>query len=107
VIGPGVIPYMSHGIGVDESLFSGEPSLAQTGSPPRRVSVPGAQGLTGDSALTRYPAPDRAPTVTASAGDDDNVWTSFGLGAAMGALVAAVLAAVVLAVRHRGRVALP
>jgi hypothetical protein len=35
---PGTIPYLSHGIGVDKSIYSGEePSL----------------GLTGDSALTR------------------------------------------------------
>ena len=37
------IPYLSHGIGVDESLFAGEqPSI----------------GLTGDSALTRVSAPE-------------------------------------------------
>ena len=37
------IPYLSHGIGVDESLFAGEqPSV----------------GLTGDSALTRVSAPE-------------------------------------------------
>jgi hypothetical protein len=43
--GPGTIPYLSHGIGVDERRFSGEePSL----------------GLTGDSALTRV---EREPVV--------------------------------------------
>ena len=30
--GPGTIPYMSHGIGVDESLFSGEQSLGRGGA---------------------------------------------------------------------------
>jgi hypothetical protein len=104
---PGTIPYLSHGIGVDKSLFEGgERSLGLTGDSPRtRVAAPEPEGLTGDSAATRYPA--GGVTVTASSGDDNTDWTSFGLGAAMGALVAAGLAGVVLTARHRGRVALP
>lgn len=107
-IGPGVIPYMSHGIGVDESRFQGgEPSLGLTGDSPRtRVAAPEPEGLTGDSALTRYPARGSGPTVSASSSDDTD-WTAFGLGAALAALVAAGLAGVLLTARHRGRVALP
>jgi hypothetical protein len=105
---PGTIPYLSHGVGVDESLFQGEQSLGLTGDSPRtRVAAPEPEGLTGDSALTRYPAQGRGLTILASSRDDDTDWTAFGLGAAIGALVAAGLAGVVLTARQRGRVALP
>ena len=109
-IGPGTIPYLSHGIGVDESLFAGtsEPqaSLGLTGdSPLTRVSAPEPEGLTGDSAATRYPGP-RGLTATASSGDDTD-WTWLGLGAGMAALVAAGLAGVLLSTRNRDRMALP
>ena len=77
---PGTIPYLSHGIGVDESLFSGQASSQPTGvhaalqrdrgtesaTTSQRTKLPhgimvGAShssgqtslGLTGDSALTR------------------------------------------------------
>jgi hypothetical protein len=85
---PGTIPYLSHGIGVDESLFSGRPSL----------------GLNGDSAATRYPGVVSTPLVS---GDEDLDWTSFGAGAGMAALLAAAVAGVVLTTRRRGGVALP
>ena len=43
------IPYLSHGIGVDASQFSGQASLGLTGdSPLTRVSAPEPEGLTGD-----------------------------------------------------------
>ena len=105
--GPGTIPYHSQGMGVDESLFSGEQSLGLTGdSALTRVSAPEPEGLTGDSALTRYPAQGHDLTVAASSGDDTD-WTWFGVGAGMAALVAAGLAGVLMTTRHRGRVALP
>ena len=98
---------MSHGIGVDESLYQGEQSLGLTGdSALTRVAAPEPEGLTGDSALTRYPAQGRGLTVSASSSDDTD-WTWFGVGAGMAALVAAGLAGVLLTSRHRGRVALP
>ena len=78
---PGTIPYLSHGIGVDESQFSGQPSVGLTGDSALKVdrAVAAANeaydtyrvksaiaarqalftdqqpsvGLTGDSALTR------------------------------------------------------
>jgi hypothetical protein len=104
---PGTIPYLSHGIGVDESLFSGEQSLGLTGdSALTRVSAPEPEGLTGDSALTRYPAQGRGLTVAASSSDDTD-WTWFGVGAGLAALVAAGLAGVLLTSRRRGTVALP
>jgi hypothetical protein len=103
---PGTIPYLSHGIGVDESLFQGE-SLGLTGDSARtRVSAPEPEGLTGDSALTRYPGQGRGLTVSASTSDDTD-WTWFGVGAGMAALVAAGLAGVLLTSRRRGPVALP
>jgi hypothetical protein len=104
---PGTIPYLSHGIGVDESLYDGEQSLGLTGdSPLTRVSAPEPEGLTGDGALTRYPAQGLVQTGTASTSDDTD-WTWFGVGAGMAALVAAGLAGVLLTSRRRGRVALP
>jgi hypothetical protein len=60
-------------------------------------------GLTGDSAATRYP---RTVGTTATSGDNDVDWTSFGAGAGLAALLAAV-AGVVLTARRRGGVALP
>ena len=81
---PGTIPYLSHGIGVDESQFSGQPSVGPTGDSALKVdrAVAAADeaydtyrvksaiaarqalfteqqpsvGLTGDSALTRSSA---------------------------------------------------
>ena len=85
---PGTIPYLSHGIGVDESQFSGQPSVGLTGDSALKVdrAVAAANeaydtyrvksaiaarqalftdqqpsvGLTGDSALTRSSAPQPA-----------------------------------------------
>ena len=85
---PGTIPYLSHGIGVDESRFSGQPSVGPTGDSALKVdqAVAAANeaydtyrvnsaiaarqalftdqqpsvGLTGDSALTRSSAPQPA-----------------------------------------------
>ena len=85
------IPYLSHGIGVDESLFQGASSL----------------GLTGDSPLTRGDvASVLQPTAkVTSGGDFDWAWAGFGAG--MAALLAAAMAALYLSARHRDRVALP
>jgi hypothetical protein len=99
-IGPGTIPYLSHGIGVDESLFSGERPLGLTGDSPLTRDA-------GESTLTRYPAQGRGLTTATSSEEDDMNWAAFGLGAAIGALVAAGVAGAVLTARHRGRVALP
>ena len=102
------IPYLSHGIGVDESLFAGEQSSI---------------GLTGDSALTRVSAPEpegltgdsplgRAG-ITSVVGDttagasNDDDWTWIGLGSGLAALFAVAFGAMFLSARHRGRVALP
>lgn len=87
---PGTIPYLSHGIGVDESLFSGQqPSV----------------GLNGDSPLTRGEMPQSSTTQAVSSNDDlDWTWVGFGGGAA---LLAAAMGGFYLGTRHRGRVALP
>ena len=88
--GPGTIPYLSHGIGVDESLWSGEPqtqlsgvhaalqrdrsettsSVVEPGTIPylsHGIGVDASQfsgrasiGLTGDSPLTRVSSPEPA-----------------------------------------------
>jgi hypothetical protein len=102
---PLTIPYLSHGIGVDASQFGGRTtSIGLTGdSALTRVSAPESVGLTGDSAATRYP---RTVGTTATSGDNDVDWTSFGAGAGLAALLAAV-AGVVLTARRRGGVALP
>jgi hypothetical protein len=82
---------MSHGIGVDESLFSGQqPSL----------------GLTGDSPLTRGDMPS-SPTTQAVSSGDDFEWTWVGVGAGLTALLAAAMGGLYLSARHRGRIALP
>ena len=62
-------------------------------------------GLTGDSAVTRYPGTVTLPTGS-SAGDGVD-WSWFGLGAGMTALLAAGIAAVVMTTRRRGGIALP
>ena len=103
---PLTIPYLSHGVGVDASQFGGAtPSIGLTGdSPLTRVSAPEPEGLTGDSAATRYP---RIVGTTATSGDNEIDWTSFGAGAGLAALLAAAVAGVVLTTRRRGGVALP
>ena len=130
---PGTIPYLSHGIGVDESQFSGQPSVGLTGDSALKVdrAVAAANkaydayrvksaiaarqalftdqqpsvGLTGDSAVTRYPGTVTLPT--ASSASDGVGWSWFGLGAGMTALLAAGIAAVVMTTRRRGGIALP
>ncbi len=130
---PGTIPYLSHGIGVDESQFSGKPSVGLTGDSALKVdrAVAAANkaydtyrvksamaarqalftdqqpsvGLTGDSAVTRYPGTVTLPT--ASSASDGVGWSWFGLGAGMTALLAAGIAAVVMTTRRRGGIALP
>ena len=130
---PGTIPYLSHGIGVDESQFSGQPSVGLSGDSALKVDravaaaneayetyrvktaiaarqalFTGQQpsvGLTGDSAVTRYPGIVTLPT--ASSASDGVDWSWFGLGAGMTALLAAGIAGVVLTTRRRGGIALP
>jgi|SRR6188472_904988 len=100
-----LIPYLSHGTGVDAGQFSGGASLGLTGdSPLTRVSAPEPDGLTGDSAATRYP---RIVGTTATSRGNDVDWTSFGAGAGAVALLAAAIAGVLLTTRRRGGVALP
>ena len=105
----GPIPYFSHGIGVDQSLFQGEQqqSLGLTGdSPITRVVGQEPAGLTGDSPRTRGQV-FQANDTFASSGDTDVNWTWVGFGAGMAALLAAAMGALYLSARHRDRVALP
>ena len=130
---PGTIPYLSHGIGVDESQyatptspgFTGDSAVkvdravaaaneayetyrAKTAIAARRALFTDQQpsvGLTGDSAVTRYPGTVTLPT--ASSASDGVDWSWFGLGAGMTALLAAGIAGVVLTTRRRGGIALP
>ena len=105
VVAPLTIPYLSHGTGVDAGQFGGRASIGLTGdSPLTRVSAPEPEGLTGDSAATRYP---RTVATTATSGGNDVDWTSFGAGAGAVALLAAGIAGVFLTTRRRGGVALP
>jgi hypothetical protein len=102
----GPIPYLSHGIGVDQSLYQGEQSLGLTGdSPITRVVGQEPQGLTGDSPRTRGQV-FQANNTSLSSGTDVN-WTWVGFGAGMAALLAAAMGALYLSARHRDRVALP
>ena len=122
---PMTIPYLSHGIGVDESLYSGQTlagvhaalqhsrsTAGQSTVTPglsgdsafTRVSAPEPVGLTGDSAPTRYPG---TVTLPATSGGSELDWSSFGIGAGMAALLAAAVASLVLTTRRRGGVALP
>ena len=106
VVEPVTIPYLSHGIGVDESQFSGEPSLGLTGdSALTRVSAPEPEGLTGDSPRTRGDIAAASSGSTLSANEDD--WTWVGLGSGLAAVFAAAVGALYLSARQRGRVALP
>jgi hypothetical protein len=88
-----------------QALFADrQPSIGLTGdSPLTRSPAPQPAGLTGDSALTRSPR----TLSSASSASDGIDWSSFGLGAGMTALLAAGIAAVVLTTRRRGGIALP
>ena len=85
---PGTIPYLSHGVGVDQSLFQGQTPL----------------GLTGDGALTRGEVFQATAGTTAGSDFD---WSWVGYGAGMAVLLAAAMTALYLSARRRGRVALP
>jgi hypothetical protein len=89
--GPGAIPYLSHGIGVDESLFAGTSSV----------------GLTGDSPITRGDVSAVSQPTAAATSDGDFDWTWAGFGAGMAVLLAAAMTALYLSARNRDRVALP
>ena len=130
---PSTIPYLSHGIGVDESQFSGQPSVGLTGDSAPKVdrAVAAADeafdayrvksalearqslfedqqpsvGLTGDAALTRDDVSVSSTTQAVSSDDDfDRAWVGIGGGAA---LLAAAMAGFYFGTRHRGRIALP
>ena len=95
-IEPGTIPYLSHGIGVDASLFGG----TGVGVDQSQASL----GLTGDGALTRGEVFQASTGTTAS---DDFDWSWVGVGAGMAALLAAAMTGLYLSARRRSRVALP
>jgi hypothetical protein len=89
--GPGAIPYLSHGIGVDESLFQGASSV----------------GLTGDSPLTRGDVASVSQPTAQVTSDGEFDWTWAGFGAGTAVLLAAGMTALYLSARNRDRVALP
>jgi hypothetical protein len=89
--GPGTIPYLSHGVGVDQSLFQGASSL----------------GLTGDSPITRGDVAAVSQPTAKVTSDGDFDWTWAGFGAGMAVLLAAAMTALYLSARNRDRVALP
>lgn len=135
--GPGTIPYLSHGIGVDESQFSGQPSVGLTGDSALKVDRAVAAANEAYDAYRDKTASaarealftDQQPSVqfrgahrglrpgtrypgtvtlpTASSASDGVDWSWFGLGAGMTALLAAGIAGVVLTTRRRGGIALP
>ena len=96
---PGTIPYLSHGIGVDASLFGG------TGVDQSQAQGQTSLGLTGDGALTRGEVFQAGTGTTAKGSDVD--WSRVGVGAGMAALLAAVMTGLYLSARRRSRVALP
>jgi hypothetical protein len=98
-IEPGTIPYLSHGIGVDASLFGG------TGVDQSQVQGQTSLGLTGDGALTRGEVFQAGTGTTAKGSDVD--WSRVGVGAGMAALLAAAMTGLYLSARRRSRVALP
>ena len=118
-IEPGTIPYLSQGIGVDESLFGGNGLTYETQAPAsgpipylsHGVGVDQSLfqgqtslGLTGDGALTRGEV-FQATAGTTAGSDFDWSWVGYGAGMAM--LLAAAMTALYLSARRRGRVALP
>ena len=125
-IQPETIPYLSHGVGVDESRFSGQPALevdravaaadeaydamrVKSAIAARQALFAGQQpavGLTGDGPRTRGQA-FQASATFASSGNSDVNWTWVGFGAGLAALLAAAMGALYLSARHRDRVALP
>lgn len=100
----GTIPYLSQGTGVDANQFAGRASLGLTGDTGlTRAVATEPVGLSGDSAVTRYPGQIAEPV---AAGSEALDWTSFGAGAGMAALIAVASSGVWLTTRRR-RVALP
>ena len=132
---PGTIPYLSHGLGVDESQFSGQPSVGLTGESPRvdravaaaneaydtyrvKAAIAARKALFTDQQPsiqyrgahrglrpTGYPATVTPPTASSASNGVD--WSWVGLGAGMTALLAAGIAGVVLTSWRRGGIALP
>lgn len=98
-IEPGTIPYLSHGIGVDASLFGG------TGVDESQVQGQSSLGLTGDGALARGEVFQASTGTTAKGSDVD--WSRVGVGAGVAALLAAAMTGLYLSARRRSRVALP
>jgi len=131
-----VVPYLSHGVGVDKTQFSGQTSLPPATQIPylsQGVGVDKSQftgqatpRLTGVHAalLDKHSPPSEpqslgltgdgaltrvpaaAPAPTVSGGNDID-WTSFGAGAGIVALVAAGLVGILLTVRRRHTIGLP
>lgn len=98
---PGTIPYLSHGIGVDASLFGG----TGVGVDQSQAQGESSLGLTGDGALTRGEVFQASTGTTATGSDVD--WSWVGVGAGMVALLAAAMTGLYLSARRRSRVALP
>ena len=98
---PGTIPYLSHGIGVDASLFGG----TGVGVDQSQAQGESSLGLTGDGALTRGEVFQASTGTTATGSDVD--WSWVGVGAGMAALLAAAMTGLYLSARRRSRVALP
>jgi len=133
----GTIPYLSHGIGVDQSLFAGTQSQPGdlAGSYPSHVIGAGASQWDGRTLPTAvdvsgedtYQVPRRRvtngsrPSLVIGAGEsqrdggpaagqssgNDFDWTSFAAGAGTAALLAAALMGVVSTARRRHSVGLP
>lgn len=133
--GAGTIPYLSHGIGVDQSRFSGAAStVTQIAHPNDRAGLLGvgavgastsvetagpgtfprgiAQGATtplrpDDRPGPRGPGVFSAPPILSTASADDFAWGDASIGA--GAMLAAVLlgAGIAASFRHRGRAVMP
>lgn len=103
----GSIPYLSHGIGVDQRRFDGqEQALGLAGDAVARSTT--AATRPDDRGSARGPGVYfSAPPVPASSSTDDFQWGDASTGA--GAMLAAMLlvAGLAVSIRHRSRAILP
>ena len=136
-IEPGTIPYLSQGIGVDETLFSGQTDRLDTAIKTAMDARAVAQAAVQQSDVGPIPylshgigvdesqfsgqrslgltgdSPltrvDRSVSAApqGTSSGNDFDWTWVGLGAGLAALLAVGMAGLLFSARHRGRVALP
>jgi hypothetical protein len=104
------IPYLSQGVGVDKSQFTGQATPRLTGVHAALLDRHSPPSEPQSLGLTGDGALTRVPAAAPAptvSGGNDIDWTSFGAGAGIVALVAAGLVGILLTARRRHTIGLP